>query len=101
MDNGGWVLIGDAVRILNARAERDRTSPSTRYTPQPHVRACHVLAVVRYGEGSALGGKGIAHRFQIAVIKEPSWMAKVDVRDQGVPNREQDAAWVFPRVPSD
>jgi len=93
MDNGGWVQMEDILRLLNARAERERHS-TTLNNPQPRVRACHILAVARYGEGNPVGAKGVAHRFQVAVIKEPSWMAEVDIRDQGVPNREQDEALV-------
>ena len=91
MDNGGWVKIEDVLRLLNSRAERERNKPDV-VNPQLYVKACHVVAVVRYGEGNLYRTKGLPHRFQKAVIKEPSWMAEVDVRDRGVPDPEQDGA---------
>jgi len=99
MDNGGWVRMEDILRLLNDRAERERSNPDVN-NQQPHVKACHIVAVVRYGEGDPYRTKGLPHRFQMAVIKEPSWMAEVDVRDRGVPDPEKEGPGAE-RTPSD
>jgi len=80
MDNGGWVRIEHALRLLNARADKELEKPGFVH-PQPRIKMCHILAVARYGEGNPYGRRGIPFRYQVAIIKEPNWMPEVDIRD--------------------
>jgi hypothetical protein len=72
IDNGGWVSMNAILGAMNDRAQyeqmraRDKRS---REIVQPHVHACHILAVARYGEMSRQGEKVTAHRYQIAIIR--------------------------------
>ena len=81
------------LRAMTDRAEYEQKrarSHGERGTVQPPVRACHILAVARYGEATMQGERVTAHRYQIAIIKEPRYPAEVDVRDEGVPDPRAD-----------